>query len=160
VPHVANNLSMSSTALRRLTREWYARLAAEGFDDLEYGRENGPLKVSGGRENRGIDALQLESTREYFSRASEYLEANEWTDATLRGVWSLHCDGATLREVAKAYGRSRHWAQDRVDAIKAEMTEWREGHEGHASAPRRRWGRQRRSARPPVEGQTFIVWPE
>lgn len=117
----------------RLQRQWYARLRAEGFDDIEYGREDGALKVAC-RENRGLDALAYESTVEYFSRAEDFLLHFEWQDEEARGVWRLHVEGASLREIAKARARSLKWAFGAVNALKRVEALWRAG-----TAHLRRW---------------------
>lgn len=120
--------------VRRLQREWYARLRDDGFDDIEYGREDGALKVAC-RENRGLDALAYESTCEYFSRAEEFLYRFEWQDDEQRAVWRLHVEGASLREIAKARSKPLTWAFGCVNALKRALTLWRAG-TGHVL---RRW---------------------
>lgn len=111
------------TETRRLQREWYARLRADGFDDIEYGREDGPLKVAC-RENRGIDALDYESTVEYFSRAAEFLHRWQWPDERMRDVWRRHTDGETLRTIGKAHGCRECWAHGLVSMLRETMGEW------------------------------------
>lgn len=135
--------------LAKLQRQWYARLRDDGFDDVEYGREDGPLKVAC-RENRGIDTLEYEATLEYFSRASEFLETRHWTTATEREVWRRHADGASLREIAAAMGRSKKWAERRVSELRAEMTAWWSAAREESiqrPAGRRQRRRRRRSVR-------------
>lgn len=98
-------------AFKMLQRQWYAKLAAEGFVDHEYGRDDGPLRVEA-RSNRlgaddrstaqrgGLDALTYASTIEYYERCQEYLWQRPWTSFREREVWRRHSEGASLRILA------------------------------------------------------------
>ncbi len=154
-----------------LQREWYAKLAAEGFDDVEYGHEDGQIKVAC-RENRGLDALDYESTTAYFSRAAEFLERHDWATPVARDVWRMHVEGASLRDIAAAHGRSLKWAFGWVERTRDAMTLWwrataaerdeesaRPGQPVVVVMPRLHRYRQRRSRdRVRPRGQLRIEW--
>ena len=115
----------SHVAFRRLQLDWYGRLARAGFEDIEYGRENGLLKVAN-RENRGgVHPLEYESTLAYFSQAGEFLAWHVWDDDIHRSAWAMHADGASLREIAAAHGRSFKWAICLVLKLRRAMAAWR-----------------------------------
>lgn len=129
----------------KMQREWYDRLKAEGFDDIEYA--DGSLRVAC-RENRGIDPLEYESTVEYYSRAAEFLDTWEWPSPVHREVWRMHSEGATLREIGSAHGRSVEWARLRVAASREAMVAWSRLGSPAIEDPCRTPGRRRRQRRP------------
>ena len=125
------------TALERLQRRWYRRLRAEGFSDIEYGVENGMLKVAC-RENRGgrlgamadpqalegYAPLEYEATVEYYSRAGEMLWHYPWDSARDRGVWHLHCQGKSLRQIASARRLSLKQAFTILRRLRLQLAAW------------------------------------
>lgn len=139
--------TVRKVAFRMLQQEWYAKLAATGFHDIEGGREDGMLSVEA-RSNRlgvddattakrgGLDALTYTSTLTYFSQASEFLWAKQWSTFREREVWRMHCEGESLRAIAAVLGEqlcgagsSNDWRRRKVErtvnALKAEHTAWR-----------------------------------
>lgn len=111
-------------AFLTVQRQWYAKLAETGFVDVEYGREDVPLKVAC-RENRGLSVLEYESRHEYYSRAGRYLHARKWRSWTDREAWRLHSEGFGDREVARSLARSRRWATATVARLVADCAAWR-----------------------------------
>ena len=138
--------AQKSRAFKALQSIWYAKAAATGFVDAEFGREDGLLKVDA-RSNRvgiddaataakgGIDALTYASTTEYYSQACEYLWARPWDTFREREAWRLHCEGASLNDIVGsvgellAPGKSDSWKKKRVRSLvgrlQADQKAWR-----------------------------------
>ena len=85
----------------KLRREWTAKLAAAGFEDLESSRDpDGPLSDRGNlhpvehtqaEERRLVE--RMEDGSDYQSWARDILHRGRWRNATERRIWELHCDG-------------------------------------------------------------------
>lgn len=116
----------SPSDLGRLRIEWYQRLKAEGFVDIE------PLR----RDGQDSDYLQLspmsarledvedhgEDTSDYYSLAVEYLHHGRFRGALHRRIWGMHSEGVPMREIASQLGQTLKlvWqsVQDTRSAIK------------------------------------------
>jgi hypothetical protein len=93
----------------KLQREWYAKLADSGFQDLEQGRDK-PLSRRGTPEPDGHADLTPEGkTHWYESRAEqlpaidsakwELLHRNRFPNAFHREVWRRHCEGESIKSI-------------------------------------------------------------
>jgi hypothetical protein len=83
-------------------REWYRKLKASGFNDIEITGETGrvhPLLRSPGRLSEAR-TLTFESTLSYYMLASQFLHEHAFPNDTTREVWRLHCEGVTYRVIA------------------------------------------------------------
>lgn len=88
----------AARAFKELQSEWYDRLKADGFDDLE----------SPGGHLRGFDhrtwrrALEDRSKREgYFERALDVLNRYEFENEQQRMIWALHVEGLPVRTIGE-----------------------------------------------------------
>lgn len=84
----------------KLKDKWYKKLLDSGFNDIE--NPDGSLKAI--LDARTIaNALQNKESREaYYSQAFSFLNENFETLTSLEyRVWNLHCEGRTLRTIAK-----------------------------------------------------------
>lgn len=110
--------------LRRLRREWAARLKADGFDDIE-GVESGMLRgISLQEVARAPSREEIDETRSYYSIAAEWLGVRAWPDAREQRVWQAHVDGTSLRPVAKAEGISLKRAWEITARLQDECAAW------------------------------------
>lgn len=84
------------TNLKDLKRDWYRRLAEEGFKDIEDDR--GQLKDFAGLRRVDLGGL----ANEYFEMASEYLANGAFDNPEERLIWEMFCDGKSIRQIEKA----------------------------------------------------------
>lgn len=83
-----------------LKREWYARLKASGFEDIETGDEHDGLLKTDKRFQDGhesVDAAQAE----YYRLASVFLHEHRFANVRERRIWEAHAGGIPMREIAK-----------------------------------------------------------
>lgn len=89
-----------------LRREWYARLAAEGFRDIEAtdwttGESKGLVGISDSAVRRRYSS----DDAHYFRLAGEIAESPGLeTPERWRAAWQLHADGAPYAEIARRMG--------------------------------------------------------
>ena len=108
--------------LPALQREWAAKLKASGFRDIEYG-DASLLGISLQEPDRAPH--DLESTREYYSRAAEYLHAHRWRgQGADRKLWVLHAEGASMREIGTALGMPLTSVHRAVGRLHADCMAW------------------------------------
>lgn len=108
--------------LSRLQRQWYRRLNDDGFRDIELSagaRDPGAVLDSGrfvdNGPHRSLTVDQLQDGAEYFARARNVLPKLRGVERT---VFSLHAEGATFREIARAVGRRLEWVHTTVTRIR------------------------------------------
>jgi len=86
----------------RLQAEWYAKLKAEGFDDIE----------AGGRlpdvDYRNATLRDREAITAYFTVAGAYVHVGHFEQEEHRDVWIFHAEGYSVREIAKRLGLDRN----------------------------------------------------
>ena len=115
----------------KLRREWTAKLAAAGFEDLESSRDpDGPLSDRGNlhpvehtqaEERRLVE--RMEDGSDYQAWARDILHRGRWRNATERRIWELHCDGMGDRGIAAALTVNRHRVQAVISNIKAKAAQ-------------------------------------
>lgn len=119
-------------SLETLKREWYAKLKAEGFQDVEYGSEDGPLRVAN-RENRGgVSADELDATHEYYSRCTEFLYEHSFAEGRDRELWALHAEGVSIGDIALRLGMAKATTGRAVQRLGGAMEAWRRQTSGEA----------------------------
>lgn len=103
-----------------LQREWYAKLRASGFEDIETGDEHSGLLKTDKRidEGRGDEYA---ASAEYYRRAGVFLHQRTWCDEAERAVWELHADGVGMNEIARRVRRGNTLVCDTVNRLRAEM---------------------------------------
>lgn len=116
----------TSKTLLTLRRQWYARLAREGFEDIETLTRNGEIysclnrkrmhgrpvdnyERGGERNDLGVirsshGLFQLKA--EYYRFAGQFLWDHEFKNRLERKIWALHAEGATYREIVERLGIS------------------------------------------------------
>lgn len=89
--------------LKTLQDEWYARLKAEGFNDIE--DTNSPRQMLKSWHStlfiHRFDKERFNARQQYFEMATHFLHSFKFASALERHIWELHADGKSLREIAK-----------------------------------------------------------
>lgn len=91
--------------LSELKRIWYAKLAKSGFEDIEVpDSKNELLKRWHAADfaKRAQTPATFFAKQEYFIKATEFLNWYKFASKKELKIWTLHANGATLREIAKA----------------------------------------------------------
>lgn len=84
----------------RLRREWYGKLKAAGFEDIETGDEHNGLLKTDKRFQDGHESAD-EAQAEYYRLASAFLYDHVFATAKERNIWAAHADGVPMRAIAK-----------------------------------------------------------
>ncbi len=112
----------------RITRQWYARLRADGFEDIEIpweGRDPSrwALRSSTPTRHGQLTAERLAEEQAYRSWAETVLQDTDWRGRRIeRRIWEFHVEGLTYTEIAQKLKRSgvyRRQVFEVVNRIKA-----------------------------------------
>lgn len=126
-----------------LQRQWYAKLKASGFEDIETGDNNeGLLKTDKRIEPERV--VEYEASAEYYQRAGQFLHARDWPDDWEREIWELHAGGVGQNEIARRTHRGNTLVNETIVTLRAEMLRKGAGREG----------------RKPRNGRAFLSWLE
>jgi len=116
-----------------LEREWRAKLAASGFQDLEGVDRDAPLSVRGNlhavndtEEDAKALASRIEVGQQVTERRQAILHSARFRSPEQRRCWELLTDGASEREIAAAVGVTRDRVRKHLAAVE-KMTQVREG---------------------------------
>lgn len=90
----------NSQELKKLQREWDEKLKKSGFQEIE-NRENGLLKVWHSYHFQKQDQGRIESQSLYYEKAWEFFHRHPFKDLLELRIWELHCEGLSLRQIAK-----------------------------------------------------------
>lgn len=89
-----------------LEKEWYDKLAKDGFKDLE--RQDRVGKKEERLKNGSVEIIQDRYTleqfkikEEYYRVAGQFLHNNKFKCSLDRLVWSLHSEGMSIRNIIK-----------------------------------------------------------
>lgn len=90
---------------KKLRQEWYAKLKAEGFNDIE--TLNGDLKEFSTSGSRNIKKVLTQSggwqiKEEYYRLASKFLHEYKFNTKLDGIIWEYHTNGISVRNIAKA----------------------------------------------------------
>lgn len=85
--------------LQALTEKWYARLKAEGFNDIE--QDSQYLKCWHSAYFHARHSPQdFELQKEYFRKAGMFFHDYSFSSSEERSVWGLHAEGLPYRKIA------------------------------------------------------------
>jgi DNA-binding CsgD family transcriptional regulator len=97
----------------RLRKEWYARLAADGFNDIEItdwaSGDSQNFTLGLGNPTQLLRQKGWAASQEYYYQATHYihvLSSDPSVSERDRRVWALHADGVSMRRIAKEIGIS------------------------------------------------------
>jgi hypothetical protein len=124
-----------------LQREWYAKLKASGFQDIETGDEHSGLLKTDKRFEAGRGE-EYRASAEYYQRASVLLHHRRWPDARERRIWEMHAEGVGMNEIARAAHAGNTLVHATINRLRAEMLQGNKGKKSH-TVPRndRTWWR-------------------
>lgn len=118
-------LQVSLEALRRTAaKEWEERLRVDGLppEPTPIAAEYRLGTPAPGDRRRIAELVRRVHDRQgeasvYYSRADAYLYANAWNHhpAGHKRIWRLHCEGATVRQIAAETGNSHGDVQRTID---------------------------------------------
>lgn len=107
LPEPANGITDQQFA--KLQKQWYAKLAKDGFEDIEWvNHSTGKGHDSGYLKGSLISGKQYHPGRElYYQLASNYLQHCKGlkNDTYRRFIWKLHSEGQTYAEIESAVKR-------------------------------------------------------
>ena len=89
--------------LVQLTREWYKKLADDGFEDIEYfDKDMEPRDMMYKEATKAGTALKdkFESTEQYYIEAGQFFHHYEFTSEDDKHIWFLHSEGHPYRYIA------------------------------------------------------------
>jgi hypothetical protein len=98
-------IGRSESEFERVQKEWYGKLAKEGFRDCE---DPGPqrfLKEWHSFKFLGTDPVVRQAAEEYWDDAQGFLRTHKFDRPIERIVWALHCEGKSQREIEKAISK-------------------------------------------------------
>lgn len=97
--HPTKNVSFN-TEQKKLERQWYDKLQASGFNDIEdTQRSDRPLKSWHNFKFQYVNLIQRGAREEYFYLAKELLRTYAFKNETHRIIWDLHCKGLSKRNI-------------------------------------------------------------
>lgn len=110
---------MSQNKLKSLQKQWYAKLAASGFQDIE--TPNGLLKdwdsLRFSKPSTANSSQQVEATRKFYSRAEHFLYSFRFPNKIHRRLWELFSKGHSLEEIV-----SKLATEDRKSLSKSQVS--------------------------------------
>jgi len=94
---------ISRKQFRALQKQWYQRLKAEGFKDLEYaGSFTYPGQYAGKLAfTYDDDPVSWESREEYYRVAGRYLHEHKFRNEKEREIFALHVEGNDKPDILK-----------------------------------------------------------
>lgn len=103
--------------LKELTSKWYQILKDDGFVDIE---ENFQFHSSHFARLAKRPSI---NSKEYFERASEFLERYEFDSDLEESIWRLHCSGIPVRTISQKLNLSLGSTHREIDRIRNIMLE-------------------------------------
>ena len=95
-----------------ITRLWYGKLKETGFNDIESSMRMRSLPVYN------------ESSAEYYRRAGHFLSSFEFSSDRDYAIWEYHCEGHSVRQIAKKMGIAPNTVQSVVSKHRRTMNDF------------------------------------
>jgi uncharacterized protein (UPF0297 family) len=97
----------------KLIKEWYAKLKADGFNDIEkiFNGEYCIKQVSSHPLRRAKNATKREARRKYYQTLSEHVQTEPWTNSIDEIVMTMYSEGKYMRDISeelKSLGYKHH----------------------------------------------------
>jgi hypothetical protein len=113
--------------LRKLQREWYKKLEADGFKDIESTHlddgEFNRLKLYSTDFYKKYGHFRFHDNERYFALASQFLETADFESPWERFIWGCHASGMTLNE-GRALVTGRDKWRAKLATLKTRFLEW------------------------------------
>lgn len=92
---------MTTTNLKKLRKEWYAKLKAEGFSDIE--QADGNIKTWSSKLNQRYrtNLGDLAAKTEYYYLANHFLTEHIFETELQRIIWEYHANAISYRKIGK-----------------------------------------------------------
>ncbi len=87
---------------KALRDTWYAKLKAEGFEDVENDYED--VKRTVYRDREALRRGGLDEAALYYQRCGRWLHLNVWRSRARKRTFELHAEGVPLREIVTRLG--------------------------------------------------------
>ena len=88
-----------------LQKSWYAKLALDGFEDVEQLMNDGSIGVytknAVGINGQRYTAEELGESQDYFISASQFLYDHTFDSELEREIWECFCNGDSIRDTIK-----------------------------------------------------------
>lgn len=120
---------MKSKELIELQKEWYAKLAKEGFEDIEeFDAQMEPIDTL--KRSTFTHALKIKDR--YVQQEAYYNAAGKLAHSTLipekdREIWRLHAQGYTHRQIVEMQNRSHRGVYLLLNRTKILLEEYCKG---------------------------------
>jgi len=129
-------MNPNSKQFKKLQKEWYKKLAKDGFDDIETGEQF--LKRYSNchflyrSQNKNLDfedvILKFKSLETYFRLAGYFFNEYDFKDEVEKLIWAQHADGISYRDIAqnlklKNIKTSKTRVHNKIDRLKKIMFE-------------------------------------
>lgn len=88
----------SRSELKAAQKVWYAKLKAEGFDDIE--NDKGHIKKESSYFTKKDVVGKFEFTQTYFYNATQFLNDHKFENEYEKAVWDYHSNGLSSRQIA------------------------------------------------------------
>lgn len=106
---------------KRLQREYYAKLKAEGFADIE--NEHGQLidhqSAADFSQRANFKSGYMEITRDYFTWASSMVSLGQFVTRLDHHIWELHAEGKSSRDIQKITQIEQTWVCRKIKKIRS-----------------------------------------
>lgn len=100
-----------SAEFKKLKKLWYEKLKETGFEDAEQSAQSSHepyLKEWHShyfQERHNPDTFQIQ--REYYYRASQFLNIYAFSSIIEREIWAMHASGASYRHIANSLNQEK-----------------------------------------------------
>lgn len=108
---------------KELEREWYQKLAKEGFEDAEDASvEWRPMRAWHSFRFKNITPIEIDALDAYYHKAKELLHSYEFESNMHRLIWELHTEGYSKRRIEKAIsGHKDNYKREWIAVIIAKI---------------------------------------
>ena len=106
---------------KALQAKWYAKLENSGFEDIE--DQHGHLDRHKSLSNivTHYDQTSFELKQEYYRLAGQFLHDHKFKSKKEMLIWQYHCEGMSIRDIAKKMKTYRRKIHETLQALNAEM---------------------------------------
>lgn len=107
---------MSKPDYDKLKKKWYAKLAKEGFKDIESDEDS--LKTYSNIFAQKHSPEQTLAKIEYYRMAEHFLNEYKFASKLDQIIWEYHSNGISMRNIAKLLKQARVARTNRTDVWK------------------------------------------
>lgn len=108
-------MNLKSKEFKDLKDRWYKKLKKSGFVDIEEDEKR--LLEYHNTKYSSSDPLAFSSQQRYFELAGQLLHSFPFKSSEQRTIWTLHCEGKTVRSIGKRVDRSTFYVRSVIDDL-------------------------------------------